>query len=200
MHRIASGLGQDFVITRMDKKPYPCCRTTHHAIDAALQLQGKHFFRPEDIAGILVETYDVGVLQCGFEKYPQSPVEAKFSIAFTCAVAFVYGSVTVGAFCQAVLDNPQVKRIAKATKVIGSDLFTQRYPKRWGSRMTVTTADRRQYVCQIDDMSGSVAVPLSEKQEQDKFRSLAESTLGQSAQPLMEQLLQIERLPVLPKI
>jgi len=108
------------------------------AIDAALQLQGKHFFRPEDIAGILVETYDVGVLQCGFEKYPQSPVEAKFSIAFTCAVAFVYGSVTVGAFCQAVLDNPQVKRIAKATKVISSDLFTQRYPKRWGSRMTVT--------------------------------------------------------------
>lgn len=200
MHRITSGLGQDFVITRMDKKPYPCCRTTHHAIDAALQLQGKHFFRPEDIAGILVETYDVGVLQCGFEKYPQSPVEAKFSIAFTCAVAFVYGSVTVGAFCQEVLENPQVKRIAKATKVISSDLFTQRYPKRWGSRMTVTTADGRQYVCQIDDMSGSVAVPLSEKQEQDKFRSLAESTLGQSAQPLMEQLLQIERLPALPKI
>ena len=84
--------------------------------------------------------------------------------------------------------------------MISSDLFTQRYPKRWGSRMTVTTADGRQYVCQIDDMSGSVAVPLSEKQEQDKFRSLAESKLGQSAQPLMEQLLQIERLPALPKI
>ena len=49
-------------------------------------------------------------------------------------------------------------------------------------------------------MSGSVAVPLSEKQEQDKFRSLADPALGQSAQPLMEQLLQMERLPALPKI
>ena len=200
MRRVTDGLGQDFVITQMDKKPYPCCRTTHHAIDAALRLRDRNLFRPEDIAGVLVETYDVGVLQCGFEKYPESPVEAKFSIAFTCAVAFVYGRVTIGEFCREALENPQVKRIAKATKVVSSDLFTQRYPKRWGSRMTVTTADGQRYVCQIDDMSGSVAVPLSEKQEQDKFRGLAEPLLGQGAQTLMERLLRIDSLSTLPRL
>lgn len=200
LRRVTDGLGQNLVITKMDKKPYPCCRTTHHAIDAALRLHDRNLFRPEDIAGVLVETYDVGVLQCGFEKYPESPVEAKFSIAFTCAAAFVYGRVTIGEFCREVLENPQVKRIAKATKVVGSDLFTQRYPKRWGSRMTVTTTDGQQYVCQVDDMSGSVAVPLSEKQEQNKFRSLAEPLLGQGAQTLMEQLLRIDSLPTLPKL
>lgn len=200
MERVVAGLGKDFVITKMDKKPYPCCRTTHHAIDAALQLHDKQLFSPEDIANILVETYDVGVLQCGFDKYPESPVEAKFSIAFTCAAAFVYGRVTQGEFCMEVLRNPLVETIARHTKVVSSPLFTQRYPKRWGSRMTVTTKDGKQYVCQIDDMSGSVAVPLSPKQEQNKFRGLVEPLLGEDTDRLMEQLLQIDSLPALPDL
>ena len=200
MNRVVSGLGKEFVIAKMDKKPYPCCRTTHHAIDAALQLQEQKLFRPEDIETVLVETYEVGVLQCGFAKYPASPVEAKFSIAFTCAAAFVYGRVTRAEFCQAVLDNPLVERIARATRVVSDPMFTQRYPKRWGSRMTVTTADGRSYVCQIDDMSGSVAVPLSAKQEQNKFCGLAEPLLGGDTPLLMERLLRVDRLESLPKL
>lgn len=201
MAKICAGLGKSYEITKVDKKPYPCCRTTHHAIDAALSLRQNEGIVPQEIEAVLVETYEVGVLQCGFEKYPESPVEAKFSIPFTCAAAFVCGRVTQGEFCTEVLNNPLVRRIAHATRVVSNELFTQRYPKRWGSRMTVTLKNGGTYVCQIDDMSGSVAVPLSPKQETDKFAGLAEAVLGaEKSQTLARDILRIETLSKLPDL
>lgn len=195
MSRLTAGLGKEYCITQIDKKPYPCCRTTHHAIDAALRLREEEALTPEQIRSVLVETYDVGVLQCGFEKYPESPVEAKFSIPFTCAAAFVRGRVSRSEFCRELLEDDQVNRIARATRVVADPLFTARYPKRWGSRMTVTLTDGTQRVCQIDDMSGSVAVPLSPKQEMDKFMGLAEPVMGmERARKLAKAVLDVDAL------
>lgn len=199
MELLTKNLGKDYCITKIDKKPYPCCRTTHHAIDAALRLREEAALTPEQIQSVLVQTYDVGVLQCGFEKYPESPVEAKFSIPFTCAAAFVRGRVTQSEFCQELLEDEQVSRIARATRVVADPLFTRRYPKRWGSRMTVNRTDGTQVVCQIDDMSGSVAAPLTPRQEMDKFLGLAGPLLGQpEAKRLADAILAVETLDKLP--
>lgn len=199
MSKLTQGLGKDYEINRMDKKPYPCCRTTHHAIDAALELREKLDY--EKIKSILVETYDVGVLQCGFVKYPESPVEAKFSIAYTCAAAFVKGRVTMSEFSRDVIDDPLIKKLALSTKVIPNELFTRRYPQRWGSRMTVTMDDGTEYIKQVDDMSGSVATPLSGKQEQDKFMGLVTTAFGEErASRLLSSVLSIEQLDELPSL
>lgn len=201
MTRLTADLGKEYCITQIDKKPYPCCRTTHHAIDAALRLREEASLEPQQIHSVLVETYDVGVLQCGFEKYPESPVEAKFSIPFTCAAAFVRGRVTRSEFCWEVLMDDQVSRIARATRVVADPLFTSRYPKRWGSRMTITLTDGTQRVCQVDDMSGSVAVPLSSKQEMDKFLGLTEELMGtEEARRLADAILTVETLDKLPDL
>lgn len=199
MSRLVAGLGDGYEICHIDKKPYPCCRTTHHAIDAALKLRDE--IDVADIDSILVETYDVGVLQCGFSKYPESTREAKFSIPYTCAAAFVRGRVTNGEFTGETLADPEVMRLAHATRVVADELFTSRYPKRWGSRMTVTLRDGSRHVCQIDDMSGSTAVPLSPRQEIDKFTGLAEPALGcERTRALAEDILRIDTLPRLPEI
>ena len=201
LSRLTAGLGQNYEITKIDKKPYPCCRTTHHAIDAALRLREEHGLRPEQIRSVLVETYEVGVLQCGFAKYPESPVEAKFSIPFTCAAAFARGQVTRGEFCRDLLEDPQVRRVAQATKVVSSEDFTRRYPQRWGSRMTVTLENGETLSCQVDDMSGSVAVPLSPERERDKFFDLTVPALGRRrAEALMDGILRVETLERLPDL
>lgn len=78
------------------------------------------------------------------------------------------------------------------------ELFTARYPKRWGSRMTVTMNDGKKYVRQIDDMSGSTSCPLTPNQEKDKFVGLAQIIPGSRVQKIMETVLAIdgeERLP-----
>lgn len=196
MKKLTDGLGDYYIVNAMDKKPYPCCRTTHHAIDAAITLRAE--LDPEEINSVLVETYDVGVLQCGFKNYPGSAVEAKFSIPYTCAAAFVRGKVTAGEFTEECLSNPEIERIARRTSVVPDELFSARYPKRWGSRMTVTMNDGKKYVRQIDDMSGSTSCPLTPKQEKDKFVGLAQIILGSRVREVMETVLAIdgeERLP-----
>ena len=201
MSKVSAGLGKEWELLHMDKKPYPCCRTTHHAIDGALALREQYHLDIEMIESLLVETYDVGVLQCGFTKYPESPVEAKFSIPFTCAAAIRRGKVTQGEFTEELLADPEVKRVAQATVVKADPLFTERYPKRWGSRVTAKLKDGRTLVQQVDDMSGSVRMPLTQKQEKDKFLGLAAAFCNeQQAQELMEQLLHADTLTKLPDL
>ena len=199
MARLVEGLGEGYEIMKVDKKPYPCCRTTHHAIDGALQLREEGVL-PEQIASVLVETYEVGVLQCGFPEYPRSPVEAKFSIPFTCAAAFVRGHVGLPEFSREVLEDPQVQRIAQATTVQETPLFSQRYPDRWGSRVTVTLTDGTCRVCQVDDMSGSDAKPLTARQEEEKFRSLAQVWNGGRVEELLHAVMCLEQQKRLPDL
>jgi len=201
MSVLTDGLGERYEILRMDKKPYPCCRTTHHAIDAALAARERPGFAPERIRRVTVDTYDVGVLQCGFTNYPRSGVEAKFSIPFACAAAFVCGRVTQAQFSSDVLNDPLVRRIAESTEVKSDPLFTERYPKRWGSRMTVLFDDEAALVHQVDDMSGSAAVPLSSCREREKFLGSAETAFGaERAFRLMDAILSIDSQGSLPDL
>ena len=128
-------------------------------------------------------------------------MEAKFSIPFTCAAAFARGQVTRGEFCRDLLEDPQVRRVAQATKVVSSEDFTRRYPQRWGSRMTVTLENGETLSCQVDAMSGSVAVPLSPERERDKFFDLTVPALGRRrAEALMDGILRVETLERLPDL
>ena len=146
-----------------------------------------------------VDTYDVGVLQCGFTKYPESPVEAKFSIPYTVAAALIRGRVTQGEFTMDLISDPLVRYLATHTTVQADPLFTGRYPKRWGSRTTLHMKDGGTRVIQIDDMSGSTAAPLTEKQEMDKFMGLASAAFSEErCGQLMRDILRVDELQTLP--
>lgn len=199
MDLLCRGLGEEFEILKMDKKPYPCCRTTHHAIDGALELGNQ--IKPGEIDHILVETYSVGVLQCGSPVYPVNPGQAKFSIPYTVAAAFVCGQVTEEEFAMGILEDGEIQRLARSVEVRESPVFTERYPKRWGCRMTVFLKDGREDSIQVDDMSGSVGRPLSKKQELDKFHSLTRQVLPvEGREGLIQAVLHMEELKSLPNL
>lgn len=199
---LTEGLGSSYEIWNIDKKPYPCCRTTHHAIDAALALRKQ--LEPGDldrISSIRVDTYEVGVLQCGFTRYPESPVEAKFSIPYTAAAALVRDQVSQVEFTWAVLGDERVKSLAGKITVVADPLFSERYPKRWGSRMTIVFGDGDSLVKQIDDMSGSIACPLTEEQEMEKFLGLAQEAMpAAEAERLIRTITSIETAQRLPRL
>lgn len=200
--RLTEGLGSSFEILKIDKKPYPCCRTTHHAIDAALALRKE--LKPGELKAvekIRVDTYEVGVLQCGFTQYPESPVEAKFSIPYTVAAALVSGKVTQKEFTEGALEDGSARELAGKVSVVSDPLFSARYPGRWGCRMTVRFLDGRELVKQIDDMSGSVRCPLTEEQERTKFEDLAREAMPtEAAERLIQQIMGIEAARRLPEL
>lgn len=202
MAKVCADLGERYEILNIDKKPYPCCRSTHHAIDAAIALRGMDGFEPGRVEGITVRTYDVAVLQCGTPEYPKSAVEAKFSIAFTCAAALVRGKVTLAEFQSQAIDDPVIKDLAGRVRVVEDPAFTERYPGRWGCEVVIAMKGGGELVKRIDDMSGSVRVPLSAKQEEGKFLSLASFAFDdpERVENCLSGILRIDALDGLPNL
>lgn len=202
MTKVCAGLGEKFEIANIDKKPYPCCRSTHHAIDAALAIRALEGFDTERIESILIRTYDVAVLQCGSASYPRSAVEAKFSIAFTCAAALLRGKVTLTEFEAETLCDPEIRRLAERVRVVGDPSFTERYPWQWGCLAIVTMKNGAVVEKRIDDMSGSVRAPLTKQQEEDKFLSLASFAYEDPGQVrlCLDTILRIDSLARLPDL
>ncbi|MCD8122884.1 MAG: MmgE/PrpD family protein [Clostridiales bacterium] len=160
-------LGKTWEILNVDKKPYPCCRSTHCAIDAALTLREQYHIDPEQIENVHIDTYLVGWKQCALSdgsRHPQIPTEAKFSTPYTTACAFLNGSVGLSDFEISRINTEQRQELTKKVTVEPMESFTARYPSHWGCNMTVTLANGQTFQQEIADASGSVSSPLTREQ------------------------------------
>jgi 2-methylcitrate dehydratase PrpD len=115
---VLDGLGQHFTIGDLSIKPYPCCRMTHAAIDAALAVRER--LAPLD----RLERIEVNVSSMVAEmvgkpfRIGQNPqVDAQFSIPYTVAVALLYGDVFLGDFEPEAVRREAVKALAAKVQV-----------------------------------------------------------------------------------
>ena len=103
LHGRASGdevradLGTRFELMNLSYKPYPCCRDTHAAVDAVLELRAEARRAADDI-----ESIRVGLTAPGYQMVcepehvraaPRTVVEAQFSIPYTVAAAWIDGKL-----------------------------------------------------------------------------------------------------------
>ena len=196
-------LGESWEICHMDKKPYPCCRSTHCAIDAALALReepgvcggaglGKESMPDLDTVGeIDVFTYLIGNQQCGMSegsREPKNVVDAKFSTPFTVACALLYGSVTEEYFTEEVISDRRIQDLLHKVRVITDEDFTEKYPQHWGCKMVLRMKDGSVYSREIADASGSPEMPPSQKQKTDKALAALRPVYGDQAEMLLDQL------------
>jgi 2-methylcitrate dehydratase PrpD len=131
--RTVVSLGDDFSITKVGIKPYPCCRSTHAAIAAALKLRrtdpqfAKRVLRVHAIV-------PKGVYKrCGtpFALGDEPRLSAQFSIPFTMALALRCGPPTLRDFAPAAVveassrDAELIRHIeVEADRGGSSDLLT----------------------------------------------------------------------------
>jgi 2-methylcitrate dehydratase PrpD len=109
---VRKDLGQRFELMNLSYKPYPCCRDTHAAIDAALALRAQTGRPASDI-----ETIRVGVTAPGYQMVcvpeavrlaPRTIVEAQFSIPYTVAAAWIDGRMGIGHFSDEGLQRKDI--------------------------------------------------------------------------------------------
>ena len=141
----------------MDMKPYPCCRSAHCAIDCSLKLRdsilekiGKEYDHKtleeerkrltEAIREIEIKTYEVGYKQCAVSDgclHPQNTIDAKFSIPFCTAAAFLFGKVTMSEFSDQTVEDPSMQCLIEKVTVMPDEAFSAVYPAHWGCSMKV---------------------------------------------------------------
>lgn len=196
LEKVAYGLGTCWEIEEVDTKPYPSCRSTHCAIDAAAAICRRDRVEPDEISQIDVDTYLVGYKQCGYaegSKNPQTVLNAKFSIPFAVACVISRGKMTLQELTPAVLEDPQIRNLIQKTRVHPSDEFTEEYPRHWGCRVIMTLQNGQVLEHVTRDASGSTASPMSFAQLEDKASGLWKNVGYPNSEKLIECLCNIDQ-------
>lgn len=146
-------------------KPWPCCRHTHPAIDAAIDLHGQ-------LAGRSISSVSVGAYQAALDvcdrPNPEDPYSAKFSLQHTVAVALADGKVIQSSF-----DADARQRMAeeRSKVTVGlSDAVNAAYPKSWGVEVRVRAQDGTELTAVRREAKGDPGDPVSSAGIADKAR------------------------------
>ena len=154
-------------LRRTSIKPWPSCRHTHPAIDAASSLRGAIGNR--DVARVSVETYRAALDLCD-RPLPDSAYAAKFSLQHCVAAALALPKVDFASFEPAARANLAALRATVECRV--SDRFATAYPRDWGSAVTVTLNDGAELVAERRHAKGDPEAPLDEAAMREKAAML----------------------------
>lgn len=113
-------------------KPWPSCRHTHPAVDAALELAPG--LTEAAIEGVVVETYQAAIDVCD-RPVAGSEYEGKFSLQHCVAAALADGRVDFGSFAPDA--RARLASLAARIEPRLSEPFASAYPRAWGSAVTV---------------------------------------------------------------
>ena len=148
-------------------KPWPCCRHTHPAIDAALALH-------EELAGASIESVQVDTYQAALDvcnrPTPDSEYEAKFSLYHTVAAALEYGKVDFNSFDSKA--RTDLADMRTRVTVNAAEPWNSNYPVSWGARVSVSTASGSRHSSERHGARGDPEHALDEQEMIEKARML----------------------------
>ena len=164
--RVVAGPEAPWQLTVTSIKPWPSCRHTHPAIDAAEGLRAAMDARRMEISPDSVEAIDVEVYQAALDVCdrpdPESEYEAKFSLQHTVAAALAFDRVTFAAF-----DKEARAKLApwrRKVRVRLGEPYASAYPVAWGSAVTLTLADGETLRETREHAKGDPEAPLSKEE------------------------------------
>lgn len=137
-------------------KPWPSCRHTHPAIDAAQELR-RHVV-VGSIEQVEVETYPAALEVCD-RPAPRSDYEAKFSLQHCVAAALSQETVDFATFTEPTRRDLAGLREQVTARV--AEPYASAYPKAWGSAVTVTMRGGQRLTVRRTHAKGDPEAPLT---------------------------------------
>tara|TARA_R110002110_G_scaffold147570_3_gene338138 strand:+ start:4716 stop:6059 length:1344 start_codon:yes stop_codon:yes gene_type:complete len=147
-------------LTLTSIKPWPCCRHTHPAIDAAEELRARLLADNIDcdrIAGVDVSTYRAALDVCD-RPVVTSDYEAKFSLQHTVAASLLLSRVDFSAFGAEA--RARCAPLAARIRVETADPWASAYPRSWGGRVRLRLEDGTEYAVERTDAKGDPEASL----------------------------------------
>lgn len=148
-------------------KPWPCCRHTHPAIDAALALHSQ--IGSKAITQVDIHTYRAALNVCD-RPTPNDAYSAKFSLQHCVAIALQVGEVKLNSFDENACMKTHILR--PKINLHFSDEIETGYPEAWGSEVQVTLVDGQKLESKRKHAKGDPQNALSEKEMVQKALNL----------------------------
>jgi 2-methylcitrate dehydratase PrpD len=163
-------------------KLYPCCYSTHSAVEATLNLVRRNGpFDPRKIARIDTRIHARGLAHTD-RPDPKSDLEAKFSVQYCVARAAMDGRVVLEHFESDAWREPGIRELVKrshATPYAG-ELFNADDPM--DAEVTITLADGRMFSEKVDRPLGRTSDnAIAPEHLQEKFEDCAGRVLAPAA-------------------
>jgi 2-methylcitrate dehydratase PrpD len=194
--KLLERLSLHFYIDDLSFKPWPCCRGTHPYIEAAQQLRAAHAIDWRSIKGVSAAIGPVQrMLSEPLERKqaPSTVIDAKFSIPFTVATAFIAPEVTLDCFTATTLQSADVRALAKRVTCE----FREHGIGPTNGALEVVLDDGRRLTAEIPQALGHPSRPLDDERLKAKFIDCAvrgEKPLSRAeAQALCDRVVRIDQ-------
>jgi len=158
-------------------KKYPSCSLTHRAIDALIDIQEEKRIQAQDVRSIECKTTPRAVKVLSFDN-PQNSLEAKFSMQFVLATAFIDYNVELKHFSEGYLQDSTLRELMKKVKISVHDDWTEQDSNLRPDVVTITLNDGTVYSREVQFSRGSALSPMSMDELIAKFKMCAGTVIN----------------------
>ncbi|MGA2670230.1 MAG: MmgE/PrpD family protein [Dehalococcoidia bacterium] len=161
-----------FRIMQTSFKSFPSDGTTHGHLTATLQLVKENDIKPEDVAQVRIFASSRDVEHTGQpeKRYPHNKETADHSSYYLTAVAISDREVSSRQYTSAKYDDPRIRELNDKV-IFEADPSLDNLPTAGISE--ITTKQGKTYKKRVDYPRGEPRNPMTDKELEDKFRSLA---------------------------
>ena len=171
----------DIVTPGIAIKQYPCCGSTHPAIDAMLELVRTHDLKPGAVERIQSWTH-TRRLEHTNRPDPQSTYDAKFSVQYCLARALIDRKVAVEHFERDAYKDPEVRRVTALVQA--APYTTEQFPaeNHFGAEVKVTLRGGTVVGAKVDQPAGRTSAnALPQERLREKFENCANRVIPAGA-------------------
>jgi len=168
-------LGQQWRINEQYLKPFPVCRWTHPALQAALDIRGRHEVPLASIDHLEVATFHAATRLA--TRHPQTTEEAQYSLPFAVASALVHGTITAAVLAAPRNQHPEVTRLSEAMVLTEQPDYEALFPAERHAHIDVVLRSGQRLPGQPTTAKGGPDNPLTNDEILTKFVTLSEEVL-----------------------
>ncbi len=163
----------DLVDNGLVFKQYPCCGSTHPALDCALEIKRRNVVPADQIVGVECR---VNPQRMGHINRPrvETALQAKFSLQCVTALALVDGFIGLGQFASPTYLRRAVQDLMGRVTIVGDDTMRE-----YGARLSVQLTGNTLLITEVPEARGSPAFPIPDEDLERKFVDCASTIVDQ---------------------
>ena len=190
------GAPLDIVTPGIAIKQYPCCGSTHPAVDAMLHLVCQHGLKPDQVERVVSRTHQRRLRHTN-RPHLRSNLDAKFSVQYCLARALLDGRVVLSHFEGTAHEDPRIAPLMARIEAYPQPDVIPDDGKHFGADVEVFTKDGSRYAHSVEQPLGRTSVnPLPQVQLEAKFLDCAQrSVTPDAAEQALDLLRRFDSLP-----
>ena len=180
---LTDDLGGSWRITQCGMKAFPTEALTHTPISAVLQLVADNNLEPQQVARVHIRTTARGadILSDPSKYDPRTKETADHSLPYVIAAAIAERQVTPLQFTPEKINHPLIREQLRKVVVVADPEIEKVFPALQRVIVTIRTTDGSEFMTQLDYPKGDPRNPLSDREVEEKFETLAEPVLSKPA-------------------